>query len=97
MAKSKSGGVEARPSDEEISPRAYELYLQRGSVPGHENDDWLQAEAELIEARRNAVAAFAPDGVGQAASAGDESASGDGRKTNGRRESSTGGRRPLRQ
>jgi len=30
-----------------IARRAYELYLQRGSVPGHELDDWLEAEAEL--------------------------------------------------
>jgi len=30
-----------------IARRAYELFLQRGSEPGHEVDDWLQAEAEL--------------------------------------------------
>ena len=33
-----------------IAKRAYELYLQRGSVPGYELDDWLQAEAELSSA-----------------------------------------------
>ncbi|HVV15972.1 MAG TPA: DUF2934 domain-containing protein [Polyangia bacterium] len=102
MAKSKSSGADARPSDEEISQRAYELYLQRGSLPGHENDDWLQAEAELMEARRNAQAAFGSDGKDQSGSAGAESDSGepgatDGRKTNGRREGSTAGRRSLRQ
>ena len=32
---------------EAIAKRAYELFLQRGSVPGNEVDDWLQAEAEL--------------------------------------------------
>jgi hypothetical protein len=36
-----------RPDEDEIARRAYEIYLQRGSVPGHETDDWLQAEAEL--------------------------------------------------
>jgi hypothetical protein len=36
-----------RPTAEAIAKRAYELYLQRGSVPGYELDDWLQAEAEL--------------------------------------------------
>jgi hypothetical protein len=36
-----------RPTPEAIAKRAYELYLQRGSVPGYELDDWLQAEAEL--------------------------------------------------
>jgi len=35
---------------EAIAKRAYELYLQRGSVPGHELDDWLEAEAELSRA-----------------------------------------------
>ena len=35
-----------------IAKRAYELYLQRGSVPGYELDDWLEAEAELSSARR---------------------------------------------
>jgi hypothetical protein len=35
---------------ESIAKRAHELYLQRGSVPGHELDDWLQAEMELSAA-----------------------------------------------
>ena len=33
--------------EDRIRVRAYELYEQRGRVPGHEVDDWLQAEAEL--------------------------------------------------
>ena len=35
------------PSCEEIRLRAYEIYLERGSLPGNELDDWLQAEHEL--------------------------------------------------
>ena len=35
------------PSHEEISLRAYEIYLERGGHPGNEMDDWLQAEREL--------------------------------------------------
>jgi hypothetical protein len=35
------------PSHEEISLRAYEIYLERGGLPGNELDDWLQAEREL--------------------------------------------------
>ena len=31
-----------------IRHRAYELYLQRGKAHGHDIDDWLQAEAELL-------------------------------------------------
>jgi len=34
-------------TDEEIRQRAYEIYLDRGAVPGFELDDWLQAEREL--------------------------------------------------
>jgi hypothetical protein len=33
-----------------ISFRAYELYQQRGGEPGHDLDDWLQAEQELLSA-----------------------------------------------
>jgi Protein of unknown function (DUF2934) len=32
---------------EEIRLRAYEIYLERGGLPGDEPDDWLQAEREL--------------------------------------------------
>ncbi len=31
----------------EIQKRAYEIYLARGCVPGHDKDDWFQAEREL--------------------------------------------------
>jgi len=37
------------PAREEIERRAYELYLARGEVRGHDRDDWLQAERELRE------------------------------------------------
>jgi hypothetical protein len=37
-----------RPDAEEIAARAYELYLKRGSIPGFEMQDWLQAEKELM-------------------------------------------------
>jgi hypothetical protein len=35
------------PSREEIARRAYEIYLERGQIPGHAEEDWLQAEREL--------------------------------------------------
>jgi len=35
------------PTHEQIALRAYELFLARGSEPGHESEDWLAAEAEL--------------------------------------------------
>jgi hypothetical protein len=34
---------------DEIAARAYELYLEHGGDDGHDLDDWLQAERELIE------------------------------------------------
>ena len=36
------------PSHEEIAKRSFELYLQRGAVDGFHEQDWLQAEAELL-------------------------------------------------
>jgi hypothetical protein len=34
----------------EIRRRAYEIYLERGRLPGHELEDWLQAESEFESA-----------------------------------------------
>ena len=36
-----------KPSHEEIRLRAYEIYLERGGLPGNEIDDWHRAEREL--------------------------------------------------
>jgi len=33
----------------QIRARAYELYVQRGSEPGHEHEDWLVAEREILD------------------------------------------------
>lgn len=35
-----------------IALRAYELYLQRGGMNGHEVEDWLQAEREITQEER---------------------------------------------
>lgn len=35
------------PTREEIAVRADELFLEHGSVSGHELDDWLEAEREF--------------------------------------------------
>jgi hypothetical protein len=40
---------------ERIRRRAHELYIQRGSQPGSELDDWLRAEAEIIRAQDAAI------------------------------------------
>jgi DUF2934 family protein len=36
------------PTTEEIAQRAYEIFVARGRQPGHDLDDWLQAESELL-------------------------------------------------
>jgi hypothetical protein len=35
------------PNHDEIGRRAYEIYLERGGLPGHELENWLQAEREI--------------------------------------------------
>ena len=34
-------------TSQQIQERAYELFLKRGGQPGHELEDWLQAEREI--------------------------------------------------
>jgi hypothetical protein len=36
------------PPPEEVARKAYFNYVNHGSVPGHETQHWLAAEAELI-------------------------------------------------
>jgi Protein of unknown function (DUF2934) len=43
----KSEGSVHSAREQEIRIRAYEIYLQRGGQPGHDVEDWLQAESEL--------------------------------------------------
>ena len=37
------------PTQEEITLRAYHIFLERGSAPGNPLEDWMRAERELIE------------------------------------------------
>jgi hypothetical protein len=37
------------PTHEQITQRAYEIYLEHGFHPGNELADWLAAEKELTE------------------------------------------------
>ena len=39
--------TETLPLEERIRQRAYEIYLNRGSQPGCDLHDWLQAEKEI--------------------------------------------------
>jgi DUF2934 family protein len=49
---SSSAAASAPDLESKIRQRAYELYVERGNTPGHENEDWLQAEREVL-AREN--------------------------------------------
>lgn len=42
-------------AQEEIARRAYRLYLERGGQDGHDVEDWLGAEAELLHDRGRAA------------------------------------------
>jgi hypothetical protein len=53
-ARQKTPAEPTSASQEEIARRAYELFLARGGEPGHEQEDWLQAESELRERRAKA-------------------------------------------
>jgi hypothetical protein len=43
-----TGTQPASTSDGDVARRAYEIYLARGREHGHDIDDWLQAERELV-------------------------------------------------
>jgi hypothetical protein len=49
------------PLTEAIAARAYELFLERGAEHGHNLDDWLRAERELLDAARMYVNAIKPE------------------------------------
>ena len=49
----KKGKARQEPEDREaVAQRAYELFVKRGSAPGREVDDWLEAEQQLRLERR---------------------------------------------
>ena len=48
-ATKKSSTAKTAPTHEEITLRAYEIYLERGGAPGDALEDWTRAERELIE------------------------------------------------
>jgi hypothetical protein len=74
-----------------IAKRAYELFLARGSEPGHEMEDWLQAEAELT------AEAGETEGLRPSLEAGEESESTLGQERQSSRKRNGGSRRVARQ
>jgi Protein of unknown function (DUF2934) len=43
--------------EHQIRLRAQELYEERGREDGHELDDWLRAEAEIMQKKAGTIAA----------------------------------------
>ena len=43
-----------------IAARAYQIYLERGGQHGHDVDDWLQAEYELMQLPIRKLAEIGP-------------------------------------
>ena len=66
-AKPAEGSLEL--TEELIRVRAYRLYEERGCEHGHDLEDWLQAEAEIV-GKKSAVAAEAVDTKGGSRAAG---------------------------
>ena len=44
-------GIDFVPPPEEVARRAYFSYVNQGSLPGHEVQHWLEAEAQLLAER----------------------------------------------
>ena len=40
-------------TEDTIAQRAYALYLARGGQEGHDVEDWLQAEREIVSRRQS--------------------------------------------
>ena len=55
-------------TEDYVRQRAYQLYEQRGRLDGHDLDDWLQAEAEIL-GRKPATSASAAERDHEAADA----------------------------
>jgi len=48
------------PHHDQIAARAYHLFLERGRLNGHDLDDWLQAEYELLQLPLRKIAELDP-------------------------------------
>ena len=44
--------IDFAPSPDEVARKAYFSYVNQGSLPGHDVQHWLEAEAELLAERK---------------------------------------------
>jgi len=47
-ARAKAGSNPIAPTNADIELRAYQIFLQRGAAHGHDIDDWLTAERQVL-------------------------------------------------
>jgi Protein of unknown function (DUF2934) len=50
-ADTKQNGIDFAPFADEVARKAYFAYVNQGSLPGHDVQHWLVAEAELLAER----------------------------------------------
>ena len=48
------------PTEEQIRTRAHQIFVEHGSQPGHDVDNWLQAEYELMQLPIRKIAELEP-------------------------------------
>jgi hypothetical protein len=53
------------PREEHVRARAYQIFKERGGQPGHEMDDWVQAEYELLQLPVHKIAEISPAPAGK--------------------------------
>jgi Protein of unknown function (DUF2934) len=46
------------PVSDDVEVRAYQIYLGRGGLDGHDLDDWLQAERQVLEELKKSKASL---------------------------------------
>ncbi len=49
--------IELQKVEEAVRVRAHEIYEQRGREDGHDLDDWLRAEEEIVVKKIRSIAA----------------------------------------
>ena len=57
--------MKEHPTHEQITARAREIYVASGRLPGHDLDNWLQAEYELLQLPVSELAKLPPPKSGK--------------------------------
>ena len=49
----RSGNNGSKPTHDEIARRAREIFERNGRIPGRDLENWLEAESQLLSARKS--------------------------------------------